>query len=106
MQPGKGPTCSSGCASGFLENATSGRRNPEEFDCDPDYSPYFVGSDSVMTRFNANFEFRDVTGLAHFPVDGPQLSQSRVVLRLYQPTDHFTRRVVIPRITLQEWEAQ
>jgi hypothetical protein len=106
MQPGKGPTCRSGCASGFLENATSGRRNPEKFDCHPDYSPYFVGADSIMTRFNANFEFRDATGLAHFPVDGPQLLQSRVVVRLYQPTDHFTRQVVIPRIKLQEWEAQ
>jgi hypothetical protein len=106
MQPGKGGAA---CATGFLENATTGRRNPEKFACEPDYSPYFEGSNStpsVTTRFNAYFEFRDRAGLAHFPVDGPQLSQSRIVIRLYQPEDHFTRRLVIPQITLKEWEAQ
>ena len=106
MQPGKGPHCGNVCATGFLENATSGRRNPEYFACEPNYSPYFGDFHSIMTHFNAGLRFRDALGLAHFPVDGPQLAQSRIVNRLYQPTDHFTRQLVIPQITLQEWEAR
>jgi hypothetical protein len=106
MQPGKGPHCGNVCATGFLENATSGRRNPEYFACEPNYSPYFGDFDSVMTHFNAGLRFRDALGQAHFPVDGSQLAQSRIVNRLYQPTDHFTTRLVIPQIMLQEWEAQ
>jgi hypothetical protein len=106
MQPGKGPHCGNVCATGFLENATSGRRNPEYFACEPNYSPYFGDFHFVMTHFNAGLRFRDALGLAHFPVDGPQLAQSRIVNRLYQPTDHLTRQLVIPQITLQEWEAR
>jgi hypothetical protein len=54
----------------------------------------------------ANLPFRDPSGLTHFPVDGPQLPTSRVVLRLYQPEDHFTRHLVIPAVTLQDWESK
>ena len=109
MQPGKGEPYGTECRSAFLENATTGQRNPTRFACyDPDYTPYFVGSYSVMTDFIENLDLRDPSDSwsAHFPVDRSQLSQSRVVVRLYQPTDHFTRQVVIPRITLKEWEAQ
>ena len=49
--------------------------------------------------------FRDPSGLAKFPVDGAQLSQSRVVIRMYEPEDHFTRSFVIPQIKLKDWAA-
>jgi hypothetical protein len=109
LQPGKGEPYGTGCYSAFIENATTGQRNPTRFSCyNPDYTPYFVGSGSVMTQLLDNLSLRDPSDSwsAHFPVDRSQLSQSRVVVRLYQPTDHFTRQVVIPRITLKEWEAQ
>jgi hypothetical protein len=59
-----------------------------------------------LTRFGTNLPFRDPSGLAKFPVDGSQLPQSRVVIRMYEPEDHFTRSLVIPRIKLSDWEAQ
>jgi hypothetical protein len=40
---------------------------------------------------------------AQYPVDGSQLAESQVVLRTYQPLDHFTRRLVIPEIRLKDW---
>jgi hypothetical protein len=103
MQPGKGPTC----ATLFLENKATGQRNPARSSCHGDYSPYsgwYFGDN--MAHFGANIPFRDVFGLAKFPVDGPQLPQSRVVIRVYEPEDHFTRSLTISEIRLRDWEAQ
>jgi hypothetical protein len=103
MQPGKGPTC----ATLFLENQATGERNPARSACHGDYSPYsgwYIGDN--MAHFGANIPFRDSSGLAKFPVDGPQLPQSRVVIRVYEPADHFTRALTIPEIRLRDWEAQ
>jgi hypothetical protein len=103
MQPGKGPTC----ATLFLENKATGERNPLRSSCRGDYSPYsgwYTGDN--MAHFGTNIPFRDSSGLAKFPVDGPQLPQSRVVIRVYEPEDHFTRSLTIPEIRLKEWEAQ
>jgi len=33
------------------------------------------------------------------------LPKSQVVLRLYEPQDHFTRQVIIPAISLRDWES-
>ena len=95
------------CLAAFLEHIPSGRRNPAQFACAPDYAPYFrrVVPDA-MSRGGAGLRFRDPSGLAKFPVDGPQLPESRFVIRTYEPQDHFTRHVVIPHITLKDWEAQ
>jgi len=38
-------------------------------------------------------------------VDASQLPQSRVVLRIYQPQEHSTRRLVITEIHLSGWES-
>jgi hypothetical protein len=103
MQPGKGPTC----ATLFLENQATGHRNPARSSCHGDYSPYsgwYFGDN--LAHFGANIPFRDSSGLAKFPVDGPQLPQSRVVIRVYEPEDHFTRSLTIPEIKLRDWEAQ
>jgi hypothetical protein len=103
LQAGKTPSC----GTVFLEHVPSGRRNPPIPFCDPDYSPYERRRviPDAMGRFGRNLPFRDPTGLAHYPVDGSQLAESRVVLRTYQPLDHFTRRLVIPEIRLKDWES-
>jgi hypothetical protein len=96
------------CGSVFMENVTSGRRNPMISDCDPDYAPYF-GSNFVydaMGRFGVELPFCDPTGLAHYPVDGPLLPASRLVLRTYDAQDHFTRRVVTPEIRLSDYQGE
>lgn len=102
MEPGMGPIC--GMA--FLENSTTGTRNPDRSSCRSDYTPYPDRPMDDMARFGVNVPFRDPSGLAKFPVDGAQLLQSRVVIRMYSPEDHFTRQVVIPQIRLKDWEAQ
>jgi hypothetical protein len=95
------------CISAFLENVPSGRRNPEKFFCDADYAPYPMSiNPDVMGRWGTGLPFRDLNGLAHYPVDGNQLPQSQVVLRTYRPVEHFTRRLVIPQIKLSDWEPQ
>jgi hypothetical protein len=53
-----------------------------------------------------NLSFRDPSGLEKFPVDVSQLPQSHVVIRMYEPENHFTRSLVIPQIKLKDWEAQ
>jgi hypothetical protein len=103
MQPGKGPTC----ATLFLENETKGQRNPERSSCRGEYSPYSGGyTGDNMAHFGANIPFRDASGLAKFPVDGPQLPESQVIIRVYEPEDHFTRSLTISEIRLKDWEAQ
>jgi len=103
MQPGNAPTC----ATIFLENEKTGQRNPERSPCHGEYSPYsgWITGDN-MARFGGNLLFRDATGLAKFPVDGPQLPASRIVIRMYEPEDHFTRSLVIPEIRLGDWESR
>ena len=58
-----------------------------------------------MGRFGMTLPFFDPSGLAQYPVEGSQLGESRVVLRVYRPVDHFTRRLVIPEIRLRDWES-
>ena len=55
-----------------------------------------------MRRFGVAVPFRDPTGLAHFPVNGPLLREARVVMRIYRAEDHFTRQVVIPDVRLRD----
>ena len=103
MAPGKEPIC----GTAFLENASTGAHNPARSSCRSDYGPFRDEPLSYsLTRFGAGLPFRDPSGLAKFPVDGAQLPQSRVVIRMYEPEDHFTRSLVIPQIKLKDWEAQ
>jgi hypothetical protein len=96
------------CGSAFLEDVSSGRRNPVQTGCDPDYSPYFGRYFPIDALRGAGFTlpFRDATGVAKYPVDGARLAQSRVVMRFYDATDHFTRQLVTPEIRLRDWQAE
>jgi hypothetical protein len=103
MNPGTQPSC----ITAFLENTATGKRNPPRSPCLPDYIPYpgKILHDDIY-RFGTRLPFRDLTGLAKFPVDGTQLNESRVVVRLFEPQDHFTRRLVFSNIVLKDWEEQ
>ncbi len=95
------------CGTLVLEHVPSGRRNPVMFACHTDYAPYFRQYvPDAMDRIGGDSPFWDPTGLARYPVDGPQLPESQLVMRIYQPQDHFTRHLVIPEIRLKDWEAQ
>jgi hypothetical protein len=100
MATGNGPTC----GGIFLENPSQATQNPQRFACNPDYSPYSAKPlPDAFTRFGATIPFRDPSGLAKYPVDGPQLSSSRVVVRVYEPLAHFTRSLVISQLKLGDW---
>jgi hypothetical protein len=93
------------CGGVFLENPSRGTQNPEGFWCYSDYAPYSAQPlPDAFTRFAVGVSFRDPHGLAKYPVDGPQLPQSRVVIRLYEPLAHFTRSVVISQLKLGDWQ--
>jgi hypothetical protein len=102
MKTGPPPSC----ASLFLEHVPSGRRNPTGFGCQPDYAPFLTQMDpDGIARFGAGVRFHDLYGLAKFPVEAGDLPESRVVVRVYQPQEHFARQLVIPQIRLSDWEA-
>jgi len=95
------------CGSAVLENASSGQRNPVRAACTPNYSPLVNTIDGdAVARMGMTVSFRDPSGLAHYPVDGSQLPDARVVARVYTPADHFSRRVMIPSIRLSDWVTQ
>jgi len=48
--------------------------------------------------------FYDPSGLVRYPVGGPQLAESRIVVTNFRPSSHFVRRVLIPAVRLQDWE--
>lgn len=102
MQPGSGPTC----FTAFLENPSTSVRNPSFYNCYPNYAPRFLRTDTdPISHYGLDLRFRDPSGLTQYPIDGPQLPGSRVVLRLYEPQDHFTRQLIIPAISLHDWES-
>jgi hypothetical protein len=97
------------CATVFLEDASTGMRNPPRSICSSAYglSRNLISyASNVTAHYGGDIPFRDSTGLAKYPVGGSQLAQARVVIRLYEPVDHFTRTLVIPNIRLGDWEAQ
>lgn len=104
MQAGNGPAC----ADAFLKNPSTGMRNPSLSGCEPNYTPrlFFRTDADPTSHYGLNLRFRDPSGLIHYPIDGPQLPKSQVVLRFYEPEDHFTRDLIIPSIKLQEWESR
>lgn len=101
LQIGNPPTC----VAVFLEHTPSGKRNPQQRSCPGDYAPYFgrLFYDS-LARFGTELDFRDLNGLAHYPVDGSMLHDARVVIRNYMPQAHFTLNVAIPSIRLGDWQ--
>ncbi|MBV8845564.1 MAG: hypothetical protein JO307_22385 [Bryobacterales bacterium] len=96
-----------GCTAVHLENPTTGLQNPENFSCErSDYGPYpnWQLLPDALTRFGLMLPFRDANGLAKYPVDASQLAESHIAMRIYQPVDHFTRKLVIPEIRLSDWD--
>lgn len=103
LRPGERPPC----LALVLEDRPTGQRNPEVSLCAPDYTP-FAGHTfpDAVSRFGGRLPFYDPSGFVRYPVGGPQLSESRVLVTAFEPTEHFVRRVVIQGIRLQDWGPQ
>jgi hypothetical protein len=101
MQPGERPSC----LAVVIEHPPTQQRNPEVSLCAPDYSPYPGHTlPDALSRFGGRRPFYDPAGLIQYPVGGPQLSEARVLVTAFRPTEHFLRRVVIPAVRLEDWE--
>ena len=95
------------CRSAFLEDTVTGQHNPEMYICEPDYSPSLERAEKTpLSGYGLNLPFRDPAGLTHYPVQGPQLPKSNVMVTLYEPEDHFARQLIIPQVRLTEWGIQ
>lgn len=95
------------CSSAFLEDTTTGQRNPEMYICEPDYSPSLERAEKTpLSGYGLNLPFRDPSGLTHYPVQGPQLPKSNVMVTLYEPEEHFARHLIIPSVRLAAWGVQ
>jgi hypothetical protein len=97
------------CLTASLEHTPSGQKNPEAVLCEPDYSPFFGFADygpDALSRRGVTLRFRYADGSVLYPVSGQQLGDSQVRFRIYSPQAHFKSNLVIPQITLGEWEAQ
>jgi hypothetical protein len=92
------------CMSMVLER-TDGRRNPEIFDCEFNYEPSPLRfSVDPIGHSETKLPFLDSSGSAHYPVDETRLNNAQVVLTVYEPEDHFSKRIVVPQFRLRDWQ--
>jgi len=100
VQVGKGPTC----ATVFLEDTRDGSRNRASTRCVPNYSPYIdLPIPDAISHFRLVLPFRDLTGQVQYAVDGSKIEDAQVVIRVYEPADHFTRVVTSPLAAMKDF---
>lgn len=94
------------CFTAFLEHISSGLRNPETHVCRADYAPFSRNLlPDALSRLGGDIPFFDRSGLTHYPIDGSKLADSRLVIKTYEPRDHFTRHLNIPNVRLADFAA-
>lgn len=99
VQVGKGPTC----ATVFLEDTRDGSRNRANTRCFPNYSPYIDRPiPDAVSHFRLVLPFRDTTGQMQYVVDGSKIEDAQIVIRVYEPADHFTRVVTSPSVPMKD----
>ena len=99
MEMGKGPTC----ATVFLEDPRDGSRNRPITICNPNYSPYIDRPiPDAVSHFRLVLPFRDPTGQVKYAVDGSKVDGAQIVIRVYEPADHFTRVVTSPLVMMKD----
>lgn len=102
VQMGKGPTC----ATVFLEDMKDGSRNRANTTCFQDYSPYIDRPiPDPVSRFKLVLPFRDPTGQMQYVVNGSKMDEAQIVIRMYEPADHFTRTVTSPLVAMKDLAA-
>lgn len=92
------------CVTALLEDPPAGLRNPESHGCMvPDYTPFVaIWAPATTVRVDWELPFFDRSGLAHYPLDGSKLPDSRVVIDTFAPRAHFTRELIIPTVRLSD----
>lgn len=91
--------------SAVLIDHASGLRNPSMIRVLTSEAPYSNGGADVIARFYMNLPFRDPNTGVPYPVGARQLPTSAVLLTVSQPLTHIMRRVTIPDVRLNAWNA-
>ncbi|MGH8256100.1 MAG: ABC transporter permease [Steroidobacteraceae bacterium] len=92
------------CAGVVLEDPQTNRHNPEVHLCDPQYGPYRRrGLQEAVDRSQLSIPFRDLSGLAHYPVDAAAIARARMDVTVYDPVAHFRTSVTVPNVRLADW---
>ena len=100
VQMGKGPTC----ATVFLEDTRDGRRNRLNTTCFQNYSPYIDRPiPDAVSRFKLVLPFRDPAGQTQYAVDGSSMDTAQIVIRVYEPADHFTRVIASSLVAMKDF---
>ncbi|MDB5975297.1 MAG: hypothetical protein JWR07_2057 [Nevskia sp.] len=93
------------CMSMVLE-FKDGTHNPEEFSCALNYQPAGLRvSVDPLDDFTTRLPFKDASGAVRYPIDQAQLPGAQVVISVYEPQAHFSRRIVVPQFHLRDWQA-
>jgi hypothetical protein len=92
------------CVSAYLEQPSTGLKNPESHFCIPDYAPALIAQfwPDPIHRMGGEVRFFDRTGMVRFPVDGAKLATATVNIKTYDARDHFTRHIDTPVIRLAD----
>lgn len=89
-QLGRAPNC----YAATLYGPDGGRHNPEVLACGSDYRPFIPSSTNITNVNGIDLPIRDAYGVAHYEVDGTDLADSYVILKVYEAGEHFRRTVV------------
>jgi hypothetical protein len=70
-----------------------GRHNPQVRSCSSDYRPFIPATLDIISFSGVEMPIRDAYGVAHYEVDGSQIQDSYILLKVYEFGEHFQRRV-------------
>jgi hypothetical protein len=87
-QIGRAPNCYTATLYG-----PDGRHNPEVRACGSDYRPFIPAPQNIISFAGVELPIRDSYGVAHYDVDGSQIQDSYIVMKVYESGAHFQRRV-------------
>jgi len=87
-QIGRAPNCYASTLYG-----PDGRHNPEVRACGSDYRPFIPAPMNIISFAGVEMPIRDSYGVAHYDVDGSQIQDSYIVMKVYETGEHFQRRV-------------
>jgi hypothetical protein len=95
-QIGHAPNCHSA-----MLYAPDGRHNPRVLSCVSDYRPYLPGPLEIISFTGIDLPIRDSYGIGHYDVDLGDLPDSYIIMKVYEPGQHF-RRTVVSRLQAAE----
>jgi hypothetical protein len=73
-----------------------GQHNPEVQACGSDYRPFIPIPSAIVSFTGIDLPIRDNYGVPHYAVDGSDLQHSSIVLKVYEPGQHFRRTITSP----------